>query len=131
MGDSTICHFDGETWNVTYPSGPHDAVWGASADAVYVVGGKTGHSLFYDGVEWGPGPFEYGLDLQALWGTPDVGVIGVGGKGLVAVWDGEKLETLLYGEGSEYEDFWSVWGNGHVLFLAGASTTPDRLVFHW
>ena len=65
-------------------------VWGADADAVWVVG-QNGVILRWDGARWSEELSGVGVDLVSLWGVSERRVVAVGGRsaGVVVAWDGE------------------------------------------
>jgi hypothetical protein len=72
-------------------------IWGTGANDVWSVG-DVGATVHWDGESWTAHPDPDGIDLISVWGSPDEGVIAVGGRAngrvdrLVGdVWSGETL----------------------------------------
>jgi hypothetical protein len=54
-------------------------IWGSAADDVWSVG-DAGATVHWDGDAWTAHPDPDGIDLISVWGSPDEGVIAVGGR---------------------------------------------------
>lgn len=54
-------------------------IWGSAADDVWSVG-DAGATVHWDGASWTAQPDPDGIDLISVWGSPDEGVIAVGGR---------------------------------------------------
>jgi hypothetical protein len=101
--DPVLLRRSADTWEpVTVPDLGVEAfgffkVWGTAADDVWVVG-DAGATLHWDGVAWSPHLSDDSVDLISVWGTPDEGVVAVGGRamGRVGRWSGTQwqAETL-------------------------------------
>ena len=108
-----------------------NAIWGASANALFVIGGTTDNyhrsSLTDGGVVWGPVPNHANTSLVAAWGSGKDDVYAVGYLGAIRHWDGVKwsvsqlavngfpiYENLSAVHGSSASDVWAV-GTGVAL----------------
>jgi hypothetical protein len=54
-------------------------IWGSASDDVWSVG-DVGAAVHWDGASWTAHPDPDGIDLISVWGSPDEGVIAVGGR---------------------------------------------------
>jgi hypothetical protein len=95
-----VLHYDGTAWQRVQIQALLDKpasqeknlfkVWGASADAVFIVG-STGLALHYDGTEWVQMPTQsVGQPLFTVYGRSATDVYAVGGLGVPVLnhWDG-------------------------------------------
>lgn len=74
-------------------------IWGSAADDVWSVG-DAGATVHWDGESWTAHPDPDGVDLISVWGSPDEGVIAVGGRANGRVdrlrgnaWSGQTIEV--------------------------------------
>ena len=119
-----VLHYDGAGWTESLhgPDGVHlKAVWGASADNVYVVG-DPGVIFRWDGASWTEQPQLITTALHEIWGTSADNIYVVAARGHILHFDGTQWSEMdspttndLYGLwGSAPDDAWTV-GNGSVI----------------
>lgn len=136
-GDSyASLHFDGASWSAfTLPcSAPYDchapstAVWGSSADDVF-IGSANGKIHHFDGAAWS---FQTRLSYQeisGIWGSgpADVFAAGVGDYPLNHIWHYDGTEWTVMTKISDVT-ISGLWGNSGNDVFAGAY--PGR-IFHY
>jgi hypothetical protein len=120
-----ILHYNGSGWDETIrpEMGVHlKAVWGASADNIYVVG-DPGVVAHWDGGTWKDEPRLITTALHEIWGTSSDNVYAVAARGHILRFDGTQWSEMsrptdhdLFGIwGSASDDAWVVGNDGVIL----------------
>lgn len=68
---TTVRHFDGSTWSISYTRAPMRRVWAIARDDVW-IGGAQGRAAHWDGMQWTDVELGVQADVTAIWaGGPD------------------------------------------------------------
>lgn len=120
--NATVLHWNGKQWSadqlenwVGAGNPDYNAVWGASANDVWIVGTGNGYQPWtlwhFNGLWWSKQApaLRYGSHLTAIWGSSRTNVWAVGTKGEVIRYDGSKWTRVRTGLD---RDLTGVWGSG-------------------
>lgn len=136
-----LLHFDATTWTqidvgLTFVT-CIGAIWGLSADDLYVAGtvepveGEYRDMVHFDGSEWSVvDEFVHGAVFD-FWGVEGSHLFGVGRDGRVVHFDGDTWSVM---ETPTDEDLWTVWASSPTdVFVAAyfVESTEEALVLHY
>lgn len=123
VGDGGVYTLRDENWvrDTSVPGSVQlDAVWGTSADDLYVAG-DAGTLFHRSSAGWSRISLGRGENLYALWGSGSSSVYAAGQNGLIMHFDGSQWAVQ---ETGSFDHLWALWGlSDAALFAAGTNGT--------
>jgi hypothetical protein len=132
VGGKDIFHFNGSSWSVesTGPCEQNRAIWGSSADDIYVGGipfrqldiPGSCDALHYDGTNWtGKQITSYTTDIFDIFGIGKENMYIVGSQGQIEQYNGIQAKNLNQPKNLNFHGGWAF--SNSSLYIAGENGT--------